>query len=71
MRTNVHGETFHIDSRIILPKPLEGEKWDANLVTQVDDIDDDGYIYFCDDEWCDHKCHMDRVQLFDIKIITP
>lgn len=67
---NTNGDVFTVDSTIVVPQPMDNDTWETEFITQIDDIDDDGYIYFCDDDWCGHKIDKERVRLFDPEIHT-
>lgn len=61
---NNRGDILHIDSKVVIPVPEEDDTWKDGLITQVEDINDDGTIMFFDDEWNEHTIEANRVQLW-------
>lgn len=56
--------TMFIGTKVIIPAPLDGDTWDAVMVTEIDDITDSGMIIFFDDNWDEHEIEKSRVQLY-------
>ena len=53
---------INLDQKISIPQPsMVDDTWIDTFVSQVDDIDDDGFIWFMDDEWTSHKIHKSRL----------
>ena len=63
-KTN-NGNIIFVGSRITIPEPLEDDTWANAMIADVDDIDDDGIVYFMDDDYNEHEIELSRVELFN------
>ena len=57
------GKLF-IGSKVVIPEPEEDDTWDATMISEVDDINDNDTIMFMDDDYNEHEIDVSRVQLY-------
>jgi hypothetical protein len=51
-----------LDQKIIVPEPtMVDDTWSDTFTSQVDDVDDDGFVWFMDDNYEQHKIHKSRL----------
>ena len=53
-----------IGSKIVIPEPQDDDSWNNSIITEVEDINDDGTIMFMDDEYVPHEIETSRIQLY-------
>ena len=61
---NNRGEELFVGTKIVVPAPEQDDTWDSTMISQIDDINDDGTIIFSDDQWVEHEIEADRVQIY-------
>ena len=60
------GNALFIGSKIVIPAPQEDDTWTEPMVTEVEDILDDGNIVFSDGDYCPHEIETSRVQFYQV-----
>jgi len=64
METLTKEITHTIGMKIVIPEPREDDTWSAPMISQIDDINDDGTVVFCDDDWIEHEIEVSRIQIY-------
>ena len=59
------GNPIFIGSKVIIPEPQEDDTWTYGMISEVDDINDDGTIMFMDNEYNEHEIDIERVQSYE------
>ena len=58
------GSTVFVGTKIVIPEPQEDDTWVSGMISEVDDINDNGTIVFSDDDWVEHEIELDRIQVY-------
>lgn len=58
------GNAIFVGSKIVVPASQEDDTWDAEMITEVEDILDNGIVVFSDEYYDLHEIELERVQLY-------
>lgn len=64
MTVTTNTGSIFIGSKVVIPIPQEDDTWYETMITEVEDILDNGTIIFADDDYDLHEIEVSRVQLY-------